>query len=248
MDLYQDKSWTSRGKVTEADKAVIRQITVHNLVASRIFLTGEVHQDYIGQTASILLNSINDVLDGSMIGFEGDIYSEALFQETAQGTIRMSRFEPNVVWTCFHPDILKSLHLEEEKRLAIKVQLDEFDFYKSLVLSLKSKYGEYIFPVSNEYSNPTIFYNCQYLGALLLYGKPGYLTVPVSEHFAIPENAEFLRSVKFRTLSEHERKMAMTLRKKHKVVQGLTNPEINFLFDLYRMKKGKSSSFGQCVF
>jgi hypothetical protein len=241
----QEKSWTTRGRVTEADKAVIREITAHNLIASRIFLTGEVHQDYIGQPAAMLLSSINGVLDGSMEGFEGDTHDEALFQETAQGTIRMSRFEPHAVWTCFHPDILQRLISAEENRIGIKVQLDEFDFYQALVLSLKSKYGEYIFPVSEGYSDPANINNSIYLGAILLYGKPGYLTVPVSEHFAIPRNIEFLRTAKFRILSEYEQKTVRGLEKKHKVVHGLTNPEINFLFCLYRMMKETTSSFGQ---
>jgi hypothetical protein len=59
------------------------------------------------------------------------------------------------------------------------------------------------------------------------------MAIPVSQHFALPENADFIRAVKFRQLNVVETKQAVELRDKHKVVRGLTNPELNFLVSLY---------------
>jgi hypothetical protein len=231
----EKKAWTARGAVTEADKAVIRAVADRNKIASRIFMTGEVHEDYIGQPASLLLYSINDALDGSVKGFVGNDYEEQLFVQTREGTVQMTRFEPEQVWKLFHPDLLQQIQEEEEKRLGIEVQLDEFDFYQSLVLTLKAEHGEYVFPTVEKYGSPDTFYNIIYLGALLLYGKPGYMAVPVSQHFALPENVGFIREAKFRKLTKVEQAKAIELREKHKVVRGLTNPELNFLVNLYDM-------------
>jgi hypothetical protein len=196
-------------------------------------LTGEVHEDHIGEAAAMLLVSINDVIDGAMKGHDGKYIEEPLFIQTKQGTIQMSRFEPEVVWKVFPPGLLQQIQREEEKRLGIEVQLDEFDFYQSLVSTFKAKYGEYILPVVEKYSGLEVFYNVIYLSALLLYGKPGYMAVPVSQHFALPESADFIREVKFRLLTKAEQNKIVELREKHKVVQGLTNPELNFLLNLY---------------
>jgi hypothetical protein len=151
----------------------------------------------------------------------------------------MARFEPETVWKTLNPDLLQQIHREEEKRLGHEVQLDEFDFYQSLILTFKATYGEYIFPVVENYGDLEVFYNAMYLGALLLYGKPGYMAVPVSQHFALPENTEFIQAVKFRQLSRVEKAKIVELREKHKVVQGLTNPELNFLLNLYDADAGK---------
>jgi hypothetical protein len=235
----EKRIWTARGTVTEGDKVVIKRIAEHNPVASRIFLTSEVHEDYIGETAAILLTSINDVIDGSMKGHDGKYIEEPLFIRTKQGTIQMSRFEPEAVWKTLNPDLLQQIQGEEEKRLGIEVQLDEFDFYQSLILTLKAKHGEYIFPVVEKYNGLDVFYNVMYLSALLLYGKPGYMAVPVSQHFALPESADFIWAVKFRPLTRAEQNKTVELRDKHKVVQGLTNPELNFLLNLYDADAGK---------
>jgi hypothetical protein len=235
----EKRVWTAREAVTAGDKAVIKRIAGHNPVASRIFLTGEVHEDYIGETASILLDSINDVIDGAMKGHDGKYIEEPLFIRTKQGTIQLSRFEPEAIWKTFNPDLLQRIQGEEEKRLGIEVQLDEFDFYQSLVSTFKTEHGAYIFPVVEKYSGLDVFYNIVYLSALLLYGKPGYMAVPVSQHFALPENAGFIREVKFRPLTKVEQKKVVELREKHKVAQGLTNPELSFLLNLYDADAGR---------
>jgi hypothetical protein len=231
--------WTARGVVTAGDKVVIKRVADHNPVASRIFLTGEVHASHIGETAAILLDSINDVIDGAMKGHDGQYIEEPLFIRTKQGTIQMSRFEPEAVWKTFNPDLLQQIQAEEEKRLGHEVQLDEFDFYQSLIATFKAKHGEYLFPVVENYGGLDVFYNIMYLSALLLYGKPGYMAVPVSQHFALPENAGFIRAVKFRPLTKIEQKKIVELREKHNVVQGLTNPELAFLLNLYDADAGR---------
>jgi sulfate adenylyltransferase subunit 1 (EFTu-like GTPase family) len=78
----EKRVWTARGVVAAGDEVVIKRIAGHNPVASRIFLTGEVHESHIGETASILLNSINDVIDGAMKGHDGKFIEEPLFIQT----------------------------------------------------------------------------------------------------------------------------------------------------------------------
>jgi hypothetical protein len=237
----EKRVWTARGVVTEADKHAILSIAGMNRVASRIFLTGEVHEGYLGEAAAILLDATNDVIDGATKGFEGAgvKIEEPLFIRTRQETIQMARFEPETVWRVIGMDLLQQIQAEEEKRLGVEVQLDEFDFYQSLTLTFKAGHGEHIFPVAEKYGSPDVFYNIMYLSALLLYGKPGYMAVPVSQHFALPENAGFIRAVKFRPLTKAEQKKMVELREKHKVVQGLTNPELNFLLSLYDADAGR---------
>jgi hypothetical protein len=235
----EKRGWTARGAVTEGDKVVVKRIAGHNPVASRIYLTGEVHEGYVGETASILLTSINDVIDGSMKGHDGKYIEEPLFIRTKQETIQMARFEPEAVWRMLDPGLLQQIQGEEEKRLGVAVQLDEFDFYQSLISAFKAEHGAYIFPVAENYGELDVFYNIMYLSALLLYGKPGYMAVPVSQHFALPENACFIRAVKFRPLTKAEQNKIVELREKHKVVQGLTNPELSFLLSLYDADAGK---------
>jgi hypothetical protein len=48
--------------------------------------------------------------------------------------------------------------------------------------------------------------------------------------------------VKFRPLTKAEQNKIVELREKHKVVQGLTNPELNFLINLYDADAGKQGS------
>jgi hypothetical protein len=233
------RSWTARGAVSEADKAVIRGMVEHNPVAARIFLTGEVHEDYIGQPAALLLYSINDAIDGSMKGHDGTYIEEPLFIQTKAMTVQMARFEPEAVWRCCGMDFIKKLHAEEEKRLDMEIRLDEPDFYQSLISTVKADCGEYIFPVVKQYGSLDTFYNIMYLAALILYGKPGYMAVPVSQHFALPETAGFLKNVEYRPLTKAEQKEVIELREKHSVVRGLTNPELNFLVGLYDRDKGR---------
>ncbi|GHT57930.1 hypothetical protein FACS1894109_11150 [Spirochaetia bacterium] len=216
----EKRVWTARGKVLEPDKAVIRGLVEKNPIASRIFVTGEVHENYIGHPAANMLYAINDVLD------------EPLFVQTRQETVQMARFEPDVVWRLFHPDILVKLIGEEEERLGVTIeQLDQDDFYQSLTTSLIR--NGVLFPKAKVYGSPDTFYQIMYLGCLLLYGKPGYMAVPVSQHFALPETVDFLHSCDYRRLIPDESSEALGMYEKYQDIQGLTNQELNLLVKMY---------------
>ena len=90
-----------------SDKVVISAVAEKNKVAARVFVTGEVHEDYIGDAAVRLLVNINDVF------YEMGAGREPLFVETREGTVRMARFAPEFVWRCFDPDTLTTLITDE---------------------------------------------------------------------------------------------------------------------------------------
>ena len=224
------RAWTARGEVTDADKVVIRGLAEKNKVASRIFVTGEVHEDYIGEAAYRLLININDTL------YKNGAGCEPLFTETRSGTIRMTRFEPKAVWECFDPDTLVSLISAEAGRLCINIDpwaMNHFDFYQAMVAYIREDKGDYWLPVTFKGSDINTYYNAVYLSALLLFGKPGYMDVPVAEHFAYPLNAAFLGNTEWNGFNEAQREEADKLRKEYGNINGLTNPELNFIVSLY---------------
>jgi hypothetical protein len=212
-----------------ADKAVIQGLSDKNKAASRIFVTGEVAEDYIGDAATRLLLSVNDVYYDNRAG------CEPLFVNTRNGTIRMARFDPEVVWRCFHPDILVGLVQDEIARLGVDMdpwKMDYFDFYQSMIAAVKAVRGEAVAAVKKG-SGVNDFYHGVYLSCLLLFGKPGYMDVPVAEHFARREAADFLRSAEIFQLNGNEQKKLEMLRKEYGNIQALTNPEMHFIVNLY---------------
>jgi hypothetical protein len=221
--VMEKRAWTARGTVTETDKDVIRGLTRFNLIASRILVTGEVHEGYIGDMAEALLMSSNDM------------QGEPLFVRTRVDTIQMARFEPEVVWRLFHPDIVMKLVGEEDARLGFDVCLDEPDYYQSLIRTLVAdgEIDKFLFPVAPKYGSLDTFYQIMYLGCLLLFEKPGYMAVPVSQHFALPETVDFMHQVQYRELSLDEMMECVALSDKFQGIQGITNPELNFLVKLY---------------
>jgi len=224
-------AWTARGKMANSDKAVIKALVDKNKMAARIFVTGEVHEDYIGEAAVKLLININDTL------YENGASQEPLFIETRSNTIRMTRFDPEVVWKCFDPDTLVSLVTFEISRLHIIMDpwaMDHFDFYESMIAAIKEEKGDYWLPTVFKGSDINIYYNAVYLSALLLFGKPGYMDVPIAEHFAYPPNANFLGNTEWNILNEAQRVEVEKLRKEYEKIQGLTNPELKFIIDLYK--------------
>jgi hypothetical protein len=227
------KAWTARGEMTDSDKVLIRALVEKNKVAAQILVTGEVHETYIGEAAVRLLVNINDTL------YENGAGQEPLFTETRTGTIRMTRFDPEVVWGCFDPDTLVSLFVAEMCRLGIDMDpwgMDFMDFYESMIDSIKKDKGDYWLPAVYTGSDINTYYNAVYLSALLLFGKPGYMDVPVAEHFAYPPNAEFLIKTEWNGLNEAQREEVDRLRKEYGNIQGLTNPELNFIVSLYEGK------------
>jgi hypothetical protein len=224
------RAWTARGKMTEADKDVVQALVEKNKAAARIFVTGEVSSDYIGEAATRLLVSINDTL------YKNGAGQEPLFTETRTDTIRMTRFDPEVVWGWFSPDTLVKLVEEEILRLGVIMDaraMDHFDFYESMVAAIKEERGEDWLPAVIEGSGIDTYYNAVYLSSLLLFGKPGYMDVPVAEHFAYQPNADFLISTEWNGLNEVQKKEAEKLRKEYGDIKALTNHELKFIVDLY---------------
>jgi hypothetical protein len=198
-------------------------------VASRIFVTGEVAEGYIGDAATRLLLNINDVYYKDKAG------CEPLFINTRDSTVRMTRFDPEVVWRCFHPDILVGLVQDEIARLGVDMdpwKMDYFDFYQNTIAAMKAAHGEAV-AVVKKGSGIDGFYHGVYLSCLLLFGKPGYMDVPVAGHFAQKEAVNFLRSAIFLRLNTNEQKKLEALRKEYGSIKSITNPEMHFIADLY---------------
>jgi hypothetical protein len=223
------KPWTARGEMIRADKPVIQGLVDKNRVASRIFVTGEVAESYIGDAATRLLLNIKDVYYKDKAG------CEPLFINTRNSTVRMTRFDPEVVWRCFHPDILVGLVQDEITRLGVDMdpwKMDYFDFYQNMVAAMKAGHGEAVAVVKKGSGIIDDFYHGVYLSCLLLFGKPGYMGIPVAEHFAQKEAADFLRSAGIFQLDEDGQEKLDELRKEYGGIKALTNPEMHFIVDL----------------
>jgi hypothetical protein len=223
------KPWTWRGAMLPADKKVIEAIVDKNKAASRIFVTGEAAEGYIGDAATRLLLNVNDVY------YKNNAGCEPLFVQTRNDTIRMARFDPEFVWRCFHPDILVNLVQDEIARIDVDMgpwKMDYFDFYQNMAAAHKAVYGENTILIKAR-SGVDDFYHGVYLACLLLFGKPGYMDVLVAAHFAQREAVDFLRTAVFLRLKEAEIERLEELRKEYGNIQALTNPETHFIVDLY---------------
>ena len=222
--------WSFRNHNIPHDKKIIEDIADKNRAASRIFVTGEVHEDYIGEEAVKLLFNINDVL------YKNGANLEPLFVETKEDTIRMTRFDPEFVWRCFHPDILVDLIYDESNRLGIEMDpfmMDYFDYYESAAAALEEQKGGFVIPIVKRVSDIDYYYNAIYLSSLLLFRKPGYMDIPVASHFANPINAELLKRMEYKELNHEDQKKAGDLIMKYKNIKTLTNPELLFIVSLY---------------
>ena len=230
------KTWTSHGELNEIDKMTIESFVENDKIASRIFVTGEVHKDYIGDMASNLLINYNDVL------CKKDIMQEPLFVETKNDTIRMCRFNPSFVWRCFHPNILIELLTEEIKRLGLKMDpymIEHFDFYESMVESIKAENGEYIVPVVQKGGDINTYYNAVYLSCLLLFGKTNFMDIPVAQHFADQSAEVQIKYAKYRKLNVVQQKKVIELREQYGKLKALTNHELLFIISIYTEEKNK---------
>jgi hypothetical protein len=74
------KPWTVRGEMIDEDGFVIKSLADKDCRAARIFVTGEVDEDYIGDVAVRFLINANDVYYKNKAG------CEPLFIETRNGT------------------------------------------------------------------------------------------------------------------------------------------------------------------
>jgi hypothetical protein len=210
------------------DEALIRAVADENKTAARIFVTGEAAESYIGDDAAGLLISINDTL------YENGGGCEPLFVRTRSSTIRMTRFNAEFVWRCFHPDTLVDLVQDEADRLGVDVdpwKMDYFDFYQNMITAIKDKSGDAVAFV-NERGGLDNFYHEVYLSCLILFGKPGYMDVPVETHFAQKEAADFLRCAEVYRLNEAALVKLEALREQYGGIRCLSNPEMHFVVDL----------------
>jgi hypothetical protein len=147
----------------------------------------------------------------------------------------MTRFDPEFVWRCVHPDTLVDLVRDEAARLGVDMdpwKMDYFDFYQNMVAAMKATYGEDVIMMKVR-SSVNDFYHGVYLACLLLFGKPGYMGVPIAEHFAQKDAADFLRSAVFVLPNGAEAKKLAALRKDYGSIHALTNPEMHFVVNLY---------------
>jgi len=234
--IMEKRAWTTRGEMKGTDKQVISALANESKTASRIFVTGEVHENYVGDAALRLLININNVL------YTNGVSQEPLFVETKNETVRMIRFDPSFVWRCFHPDTLVALAIDEAARLGVKMDpfaMDHFDFYESMIAAIKAEKGEYIFPIVQKGGDLNSYNNTVYLSCLLLFGKPGYMDVPVAQHFADQSAETQLKYAKYRELNVVQQKELIKLRKQYEQIQALTNPELDFIISLYEGEKGK---------
>jgi hypothetical protein len=81
-----------RGVMLHDDKYVIERIVENGREAARIFVIGEVADDYIGDAATRLLVNVNDVY------YKNHAMLEPLFINTRNSTVRMTRFDQEFVW------------------------------------------------------------------------------------------------------------------------------------------------------
>lgn len=230
--MSERNAWTAREVMHPADKAVIAATAENDLVASRIFVTGEVHEGYIGDRASRVLVNANDCY------YTNGVSLEPLFTETKRGTIRMERFDPKFVWGCFHPDKLVALVGEEAARIHVDVdpmEMDDYDFYQEMVRAILK--GGPVVPVTWKNSTFDDCYNAVYLFCLLLLGKPGYLGVHVAEFFSAPEVAEWMASVDYRDLTAAEYGNLEILKGEYAHIGALTNEEMRFVTGLFDRRK-----------
>jgi len=228
--VMERRAWTARGTMQEEDEAVIAALVDKNKVAARIFVTGEVHESYIGDAAVRLLVNINDTL------YTNGVAKEPLFIETREDTVRMTRFDPAVVWRYFNPDTLTDLIKAEVDRLGVEMDpwtMEQFDFYESMVAAMEAEKTELAVPNLKKDADLDWFYNSVYLASLLLFHKPGYMDIPVAQHFSNPVAVKHLKGLEYRLLMPNERKAVAKLREQYKDIQALTNPELNFVVGLF---------------
>ena len=230
------KEWTKRGEMTANDLSVIEEAVKNDSFGiGKIVVTGEVYATELTVESICALEGLNELTN------------EPLFITTKNRTIRMLRFEPEKVWRTIHPDTFTALVKMEEKRLGTpSVILDEFDFYYSMVETMRQeKIKEdksrppVVCPVVKDHRNVGEFYQFMYLASLMLFNKPGYMAVPITEHFALPETVSYMENVKFRQVNEYEESKYQNICKTCIDKAGITNNELDFLSGLFESHANK---------
>ena len=213
--------WSFRDYNLIFEHELVKLFQQNNMVASRIFLTGEVDIEYIGEM------SANQLIEIDRVNIDFEDKRNPLFIETREGTIRMSRFDPLFIYKCFTPDNFRRVVNDESTRLGINMTADEMfrdDYYEAVVDHIKEKNGEWIVPILRSNNNEE-FYQAMYLACLLIHEKPCYMGVHIATHFAAPETAEYLSYVQYRNLSDNEIDEVLKL-VKYQEFRGLSNPEV----------------------
>ena len=232
IDTGEDKGWTFGKNNLIYDEILIRKlIEEKQFQACRIFITGESHFDYLGERGTSLLLNCNEANYNS----KHSILKEPLFMETKEDTIRMRRFDPKFVWPRIEEELLFSLLNDEVERLGLKMDpytFNFFDFYESVVDLLKAEKGDNYVPFIIWSKDTDTYYHAIYLACLFLFGKPGYLGVHASKHFADPAACEHLKYMEYRRMSAVEQDKVRKLRNRYGSIKVLTNPEISFVVNL----------------
>jgi hypothetical protein len=216
------KQWTEREALLVEDRALIAELAETVPEGARILVTGEARIDYLGKDALLTFSLANNILP------------EPLFVQTQEGTVRMTRFQPEAVWRCFHPNILMRLVQEESERLRRElVPMEEFDFYRSLILNIRQNLrNEPCMPEPGG-MNAEEKYQTIYLGALVLFDKPWYMDVPVASHFALADAERFLAGTRFRPLNLFEANQWEKAKADGEGKTRLTTQELEFLEQMY---------------
>jgi hypothetical protein len=222
--------WTKWGdELSQLDKDVIGAIARKSRAAAQIFVTGELWAGRLGELDDSLLFASNDMLC--------DKGGEPLFELTKQGTIHMTRFDSREVWSLWKDrdvDMLQELINKEASRFGVEnLDVGEWDFYRCLVEHLDGPHGVLRMPIPHA-PDLEAYYQAMYLAALLLFGKDGYMAVPVSRHFALPETGEYIsKHVRYRFLTVPESDRCLELLGQYQDKRFLTNKELDFLADLF---------------
>jgi hypothetical protein len=242
-EFMEKRAWTARGEMTIVDKEAVKAFSENDKVASRIFVTGEVHHDYIGEAAYRTLINYNDVL------CKKEMESEPLFVYTKENTIRMVRFDPNITWRCMHPELFARLVGEEYKRLGVNADpymMDYFDFYESMIAEIKADKGDFILPIIPKGANLEYYYSAMYLSCLLLFGKPNYMDIPVAAYFSTQSGEAHLKYAEYRKLNKEQTEKVKKLREEYGRIQAITNYEMLFIVSIFAEEKSRKEKEVVC--
>jgi hypothetical protein len=231
--------------MTETDKSVVISLLNEIQQACRILVTGEAAIETLGDVNQGWLHASNMTL-------AEEYGKDPLFAVTREGTIRMLRYDPAVIWemvrglrSATEMEVMRQCLVDEQDRLNIPfdIQFDWPDFYEAMVktirLEVEKKTGStYCVPVFKAGSDSIltqsdVFYHFIYLSSLLLFNKPDYMAVPVSRHFALADAEEFMSGAIYRELTRAEINQLERLALRYEGIEGLTSTELEFLIGLY---------------
>jgi hypothetical protein len=86
-----------------------------------------------------------------------------------------------------------------------------------------------------------------YLSCLFLFGKTGYMDVPVAQHFADQSAETQLKYADYRKLNVKQQKEFIRLRDRYGHIQALTNQELDFIVSFYKGEVKKNVSFTHSI-